>query len=42
VTYWGEEGTYIVLVGEPERNTPLGMPRHKLEDNMKVYLEEIG
>jgi hypothetical protein len=29
-------------VGEPERNTPLGSPRHKLEDNIKIYLEEIG
>jgi len=29
-------------MGEPERNTPLGRPRPKFEDNIKMYLEETG
>jgi len=37
-----EEDAYRVLVGELERNMPLGRPRHKLEDNIKIYLEETG
>jgi hypothetical protein len=41
-TYWVEEGAYRILVGEPERNTPLGRPRHKLEGNIEMYLEEMG
>jgi hypothetical protein len=35
-------GVYRVLVGRPERKSPLGRPRHRWEDNIKVDLREIG
>ena len=31
-----------VLVGKPEGKRPLGRPRHRWEDNIKMYLEEVG
>ena len=31
-----------VLVGKPERKRPLGRPRRRWEDNIKMYLEEVG
>ena len=39
---WGEEKLYRVLVGKPERKTPLWRPRHRLENNIKMYLQEMG
>jgi hypothetical protein len=30
------------LVGRPEGKRPLGNPRHRREDNIKVDLKEIG
>jgi hypothetical protein len=33
---------YKLLVGKPERRTPLGRPRHTWEDNIKMDLREIG
>jgi hypothetical protein len=33
---------YRVLVGRPEGKRPLGRPRHRWEDNIKMYLGEIG
>jgi hypothetical protein len=37
------EGTYIysVLVGRPEGKRPLGRPRRRWEDNIKMDLREI-
>jgi hypothetical protein len=35
-------GVYRVLVGRPECNRPLGRPRCRWEDNIKLYLREIG
>jgi hypothetical protein len=35
-------GEYRVLVGKPEGRRPLGRPRHKLEDNIKMDIKEIG
>jgi len=35
-------GAYIVLVGNPERKRPLGRPRRRWEDNIKVDLQEVG
>jgi hypothetical protein len=35
-------GVYRVLVGRPEVKRPLGRPRSKWEDNIKVDLMEIG
>jgi hypothetical protein len=31
-----------VLVGSPERKRPLGIPRYRWKDNIKVDLREIG
>jgi hypothetical protein len=31
-----------VLVGEPEGTRPLGRPKHRQEDNMKIDLQEVG
>jgi hypothetical protein len=31
-----------VLVGKPEGKIPLGRPRHRWEDNIKMYLREVG
>jgi len=33
---------YRFLVGRPEGKRPLGRPRHRLEDNIKMDLREIG
>ena len=33
---------YRVLVGKPESKRPLGRPRHKWEDNIKMDLKEMG
>jgi len=32
-------GVYRVLVAKPEGKRPLGRPRHKWEDNIKVDLQ---
>jgi hypothetical protein len=32
----------MVLVGKPERKRPLGRPRHRWEDNIKMALQEVG
>jgi hypothetical protein len=36
------KGTYNILVGKPEERRPLGRPRRRWEDNMKMDLREIG
>jgi hypothetical protein len=35
-------GAYRVLVGKPEGRRPLGRPRHRWEDNIKMDLREVG
>jgi hypothetical protein len=35
-------GAYNILVGRPERRRPLGRPRRRWEDNIKMDLREIG
>jgi hypothetical protein len=35
-------GAYRVLVGRPEGKRPLGRPRYRWEDNIKMDLREIG
>jgi hypothetical protein len=35
-------GVYRVLVGKPEGKRPLGRPRRRLEDDIKMVLEEVG
>jgi hypothetical protein len=43
VARWGEgRGVYRVLVGTPEGKRPLGRPRLRWEDNIKVNLQEVG
>jgi hypothetical protein len=37
-----ERGVHRLLVGKPKGNTPLGRPRHRWEDNIKVDLQEVG
>jgi hypothetical protein len=34
-------GEYKVLVGKPEGRRPLGRPRRKWEDNIKIDLQEV-
>ncbi|KAJ4439591.1 hypothetical protein ANN_07718 [Periplaneta americana] len=34
--------SYRVLVGRPEEKRPLGRPRRRLEDNIKMDLREVG
>ena len=35
-------GVYKALVGKPEGKRPLGRPRHRWEDNIKMDLQEVG
>jgi hypothetical protein len=43
VVHMGERrGVYRVLVGKPEGKRPLGRPRHRCEDNIKIGLQEVG
>ena len=34
-------GVYRILVGIPEGNITLGRPRHRWEDNIKMYLQQM-
>ena len=43
VARMGEErGVYRVLVGKPEGRTPLGRPRRRWVDNIRIVLQEVG
>ena len=37
-----ERGVHRVLVGKPEGKRPLVRPRRRLEDNIKMDLQEVG
>jgi hypothetical protein len=37
-----KKGAYRILVGRPEGRRPLGRPRHRWEDNIKMDLQEAG
>jgi hypothetical protein len=37
-----KRNSYRILVGKPEGNRPLGRPRCKWVDNIKMDLREIG
>jgi hypothetical protein len=42
VSHIGEgRGLYRVLVGKPEGKRPLGRPRHRWENNIKMDLQEV-
>jgi hypothetical protein len=40
--YGGEERCVQDFGGEPEGKRPLGIPRHRWEDNIKMDLKEVG
>jgi hypothetical protein len=43
IEHMGEgRGVYRVLVGKPEGRRPLGKPRHRWEDNIRMDLREVG
>jgi hypothetical protein len=43
VARMGEErGVQRVLVGKPEGRRPLGRPRRRWEDNIKMDVQEVG
>jgi hypothetical protein len=37
-----DRGVHRVLVGKPEGERPLGRPRRRWEDNMKMDLQDVG
>jgi hypothetical protein len=36
------KGAYKALAEKPEGRVPLGRPRHRWEDNIKMDLREVG
>ena len=43
VAHMGQgRGVYRVLVGKPEGKRPLGRPKRRWEDNIKMDLQEVG
>jgi hypothetical protein len=40
-TYWGRKGAYRTLVGKPEGRRPLGRPKRRWEDNIKLDIREV-
>ena len=37
-----ERGVHRVLVGKPDGKKPLGRPRRRWENNIKMHLQEVG
>ena len=37
-----ERGVYRVLLGKPEGSRPLGRPRRRWVDNVRMDLQEVG
>jgi hypothetical protein len=35
-------GAYRIFVGRPEGRTPLGKPKRRWEENIKIDLQEVG
>jgi hypothetical protein len=43
VAHMGEKrGVYMILVRKAEGTRPLGRPRHRWVDNIKMGLQEVG
>jgi hypothetical protein len=43
VAHMGEKrGAYRILMGRPEGRRSLGRPRLRWEDNIKMYIQEVG
>jgi hypothetical protein len=38
----GDENAYNILVGKPEVKKPIGRPRCRMKDNIRMGLMEIG
>jgi hypothetical protein len=38
---WGKRNAYRILVGKPEGRRPLGRPRDRWVDNIKMDLKKI-
>jgi len=41
-TYGEGRGAYRGLVGKPEGKRPLGRPRPRRDDNIKIGLQKVG
>ena len=41
-TYGGRERLLKVFGGEPERKRPMGRPRHRWKESIKMALQEVG
>jgi len=39
--YWESRGIYWVLLGKHDGKRPLGRPRYRWEDNIKMDLQEV-
>jgi hypothetical protein len=39
---WERRNAYRILVGKPEGKKPLGRPRRRWVDNIKMDLREVG
>jgi hypothetical protein len=39
---WERRDVYKVLLGTVDGKRPLGRPRHKWEDNIKMDVQEVG
>ena len=37
-----DRGVHRMLVGKPEGKSPMGRPRSRSEDNIKMDLQEVG
>jgi hypothetical protein len=37
-----KRGAYRILLGRPEGRRPLGIPRRRWEDNIKMDLQDVG
>jgi hypothetical protein len=40
--YGGKRCAYRVLMGKPEGKRSPGKPRSRCDDNIKMYLQEVG
>jgi hypothetical protein len=38
---YGERESFV-LAGQPEGNRPLGIPRYRWEDNIRLDIQEVG
>jgi hypothetical protein len=41
-TYEKRRGEYSVLLGKPKEKRPLGRPRRRWEDDIKIDLQKVG